>query len=280
MLEHTVSVSITKRTRTAPPRCAARLLVAALLLLFAACEAAHAVDPQQKLAQLHHTVWTSRDGCPGDVSVLAQTSDGFLWVGSSTGLYRFDGKRFQRFDTLFGSSALADDISALHATPEGGLWIGHRLGGAHFLQAGRLHAYGVREGLPENTVLSFLEEDQGVVWAGTSVGLYRLSGQTWTRVPVTEKHAAPALMRLSKGRDGTVWLSSFGPAFYRLAGESVYREIASDKCLGYVTLDADSEAWVVDAAGTHLLLDPSRRIQRCGTPQRDAGRPRRKRMAQ
>jgi hypothetical protein len=47
------------------------------------------------LADYHHDIWTGKDGAPGEISAMAQTADGWLWIGSSHGLYRFDGVRFR-----------------------------------------------------------------------------------------------------------------------------------------------------------------------------------------
>ena len=64
----------------------------------AAAAAASAQQPPQTLSQLYHTAWTMRDGAPATVEALAQTADGFLWLGSSTGLFLFDGVRFDAKD--------------------------------------------------------------------------------------------------------------------------------------------------------------------------------------
>jgi ligand-binding sensor domain-containing protein len=47
------------------------------------------------MAQLHHTRWTPQDGAPGQITALAQTADGYLWIGTTHGVFRFDGIRFQ-----------------------------------------------------------------------------------------------------------------------------------------------------------------------------------------
>jgi ligand-binding sensor domain-containing protein len=51
----------------------------------------HALDPQKAISQFVHTVWTDREGAPQNIQALAQTRDGYLWLGTPTGLYRFDG---------------------------------------------------------------------------------------------------------------------------------------------------------------------------------------------
>jgi ligand-binding sensor domain-containing protein len=63
----------------------------ALLLCLGAAQPAWAISLDRSLQQLHHTAWLARDGAPDDFSSLSYTSDGFLWMGSSAGIIRFDG---------------------------------------------------------------------------------------------------------------------------------------------------------------------------------------------
>ena len=48
----------------------------------------------RRLSKLVHETWTFKDGAP-EPNAFAQTSDGYLWVGSAAGLFRFDGVRFE-----------------------------------------------------------------------------------------------------------------------------------------------------------------------------------------
>ena len=83
-------------------------------------------DRSLTLEQLHHTAWSTRDGAPAQVESLAQTDDGTLWLGSPTGLFRFDGLQFERFQPPTGQSGPTGSVSTLLAQPGNGLWIGYR----------------------------------------------------------------------------------------------------------------------------------------------------------
>jgi ligand-binding sensor domain-containing protein len=78
---------------------------------------------------------------PESVVGLAQTSDGFLWLGTPTGLFRFDGTRFELFHSSFGDQLLSTNIVALFAPPSGGLWVGYAFGGFSFLKNDRVTNY-------------------------------------------------------------------------------------------------------------------------------------------
>jgi ligand-binding sensor domain-containing protein len=88
--------------------------------------------------QVGHDSWTFKDGAPSDVTCLAQTNDGFLWLGGPNGLFRFDGTRFEPFNSPFGDRLLSTNLYSLFAPPSGGLWIGYTFGGFSFLDKGRV----------------------------------------------------------------------------------------------------------------------------------------------
>src|SRR5262245_29426173 len=68
---------------------AAGMAVACFLL---ACPCALALDPALDVSQYAHTGWKIRDGfSQGFMSTIAQTPDGYLWLGTEFGLLRFDG---------------------------------------------------------------------------------------------------------------------------------------------------------------------------------------------
>jgi len=70
--------------------------------------------------QVGHDSWTFKEGAPADVTCLAQTNDGFLWLGGPNGLFRFDGTRFEPFSSPFGDRLLSTAVYSLFAPPSGG----------------------------------------------------------------------------------------------------------------------------------------------------------------
>src|SRR5262249_23722993 len=93
-----------------------------------------ALDRDRTLAQFHHTAWTAKDGAPSQISALAQTEDGYLWIGSARGLFRFDGVEFEPCAAPGGVTLPSHNIYSLMATPDGGLWISFNPSGIGFLK--------------------------------------------------------------------------------------------------------------------------------------------------
>jgi ligand-binding sensor domain-containing protein len=105
--------------------CASRSvrLVISLFAVWLFATAAFALDPQRSITRFAHTVWTEKDGAPADIVAITQTSDGYLWLGTPTGLFSFDGIRFAHFEPRAGEDLPSKTIRSLLATRDGSLWI-------------------------------------------------------------------------------------------------------------------------------------------------------------
>ena len=126
--------------------------------------------------------WTAKDGATGAVGALAQTTDGYEWIGSSRGLYRFDGVAFEAYQPQSGPPFLGLYVSALLALPNGDLWIAYAKGGASLLRHGRNINFGEAEGFLQDKVESMVQDRDGTLWAATRAGLARFQNGHRQRV--------------------------------------------------------------------------------------------------
>jgi hypothetical protein len=77
--------------------------VSSITLALLLCAPAFRIDRDRQIGQLYHTAWTAKDGAPDKIVALAQTTDGYLWLGTDRGLFRFDGVTFESFKPQSGT---------------------------------------------------------------------------------------------------------------------------------------------------------------------------------
>lgn len=183
-------------------------------------------DQYPILSGFEHTSWTQRNGAPDDVQVIAQTMDGYLWLGAISGLYRFDGVRFTRYRLPGGVELPSSNVSTLYAPKTGGLWIGYRFGGATFLHNGKGTSYGAAEGLEAKSVLHFVEDTQGRVWAATLAGLMLLQGGRWQKVGADWNYPYNVAQEVGVDKAGTLWVLSSQDISYLKPGSHSFHSVA------------------------------------------------------
>jgi PAS domain S-box-containing protein len=176
-------------------------LVALLIVTCLRCPASLAQTPASVDVQVGHDSWTFKEGAPADVTCLAQTNDGFLWLGGPNGLFRFDGTRFEPFGSPFGDRLLSNNLYSLFAQPSGGLWIGYTLGGFSFLDKGRVTNYASETG----SVYGFAQDRNGIVWAGASSGLWRFDHSGWQHIGVEWNAPAERVTQVGFDSEGIFW---------------------------------------------------------------------------
>ncbi|MGB6686481.1 MAG: two-component regulator propeller domain-containing protein [Terracidiphilus sp.] len=187
------------------------------------CSPLFALNPNQPLAQLYHTTWNAKQGIGGNVTALAQTTDGYLWVGTTDGLLRFDGISFERYQPEAGS-LVATSISALMAVPDGGLWVGYNRGGASLVRNGRVINYSDADGFPVSTVRCFARDQSGTIWAAVVGGFARLEGRQWQRNYSDWNYPDRTAWALLVDREGTLWVATGSEIVYRPAGEKQFQD--------------------------------------------------------
>ena len=161
--------------------CAGWLLLA--LASIAPAQRSTPINPSDQAPIYVSRVWRTQDGLPENrVRAIAQTPDGYLWLGTSSGLARFDGVRFMVYARFNTPSMTDDNIRALAVAGDGSLWVATDGGGLLHYQNGRFQSFGPKEGLTNEFVLAVLADRNGDVWAGTNRGLFRRHGEKFERL--------------------------------------------------------------------------------------------------
>jgi signal transduction histidine kinase/ligand-binding sensor domain-containing protein len=178
-----------------------------VVALFTGARPAAALPPNLGLPQLQHTAWTVQRGAPADIWALAQSPDGFLLLGTGSGLYRFDGVTFERVIPSNPSDPGFRDITALLALPSGEVWIGYYAGGVSELKNGVLTSYGPLDGVPSGWITSFARESDGTLWVAGLEGLGRFSAGHWEAVSSEWNFHSDGAHWVLLDTRGTLWVA-------------------------------------------------------------------------
>src|SRR5512140_2342531 len=168
------------------------------------------------------TSWTQADGIPiGPVYAMVQDHEGFLWLGTTNGIVRFDGARFTRWDAVYPTPLPRADVRALAFGRDGTLWAGfERIAGAVTVVALRNGQVVTtsRGSPPQDAVTSIVEDHAGGVWAVSDGALYRLRNGSWD---VIHDRALPReVVSVREDARGQLWIGSRQGVFLSRDGES------------------------------------------------------------
>ena len=194
---------------------------------------------------------------PGEsVQSFAQTPDGFLWVGTSEGLLRFDGASYVRFSHENTPAMREDSVFCLLAARNGRLWIGTDGGGLIEMHDGVFRLYTAADGLTDVFIRALYEDHAGSIWIATDSGLFRESNGKVERIDNRPGMPAGAFHGLYQDREGRIWagaaqlyaITNAGPIPYTLGGEDNQHRVKS------VIETYDRSIWVGTVSGLYRML--------------------------
>lgn len=210
---------------------------------------------EKEVALYNRRIWQSDEGLPLDAAQsIAQTPDGFLWVGTKGGLARFDGMHFDIIDSQLAPGLAGANIIGLHVTRDGCLWVATRGGGMQRFEHGHFQHFGRNEGLAGDDCLGPIFEDStGAMWVGTLEGLSRfqdgkfsIAGKKQVRA-ICQDHAGNLWFGTATGLD--VW--SNGCFIRHLGRESGLHNMD----VRTVMCDSDGTIWFGSGAEVYRIKD-------------------------
>lgn len=229
--------------------------VTAVLVLYLGSPPASALSPQLLLAQFNHTVWTAGEGIPGPVYSLAQTDDGFLWIGTADGLFRFDGVTFERIRTLGGEPIGDQEVRFLSAEDGNGLWLGYGGTGGGHLKDGHYTHLGPQQGW--DIITQAVTDLDGTTWLIANRRLARLVGIEKREVASDQAYPREATGQIAIDRRGTVWARSATVGehglYYLPRGEQRFRQVLQDFEPKRFAVAGDGAVWGCSEAGLRVL---------------------------
>lgn len=205
-------------------------------------------------AQFVQRSWTDKQGLPGNqVWAVVQDRDGYIWVGTNSGLARFDGVRFDH--TVGDPDLPIVTVRALCAAADGSLWVGFGgAGGISRLRDGAVTNYDADEGIPPRLITALVQDHEGTVWASSGAGVSRFRGNRWQRMNPEFGLPNAAVQSLHVDRRGAVWVASSIGVFRRQPHRDTFEQV-SPAVVSAFSDDRLGVLWTTDPKDGFRKLD-------------------------
>jgi signal transduction histidine kinase/ligand-binding sensor domain-containing protein len=208
---------------------------------------ARALDSNRLPSQYVREQWATESRFPGGaVNGIAQTADGYLWIGTDRGLIRFDGFNFR--PVSFASIATASNVPILQLLTDAGgkLWV--RPQGADLVRQKDGKFESIRYGPVAITVLSRDNHD-GVLVSDIAQGTFRFMEDHVQKLGP----ASPPVISLAETADGKIWMGTLGDGLFLLRGGRATRVNAGllDRKMNCLLAIGSDELWVGTNTGLY-----------------------------
>lgn len=202
-------------------------------------------------------IWRSADGLPEDFAqAITQTHDGYLWIGTSGGLVRFDGVTFTVFNKKNTPAFKDDSVYSLLVSTDGAIWAGTEGGGLVRYYRGTFKSYGVAEGLTNGFVRVIFQDKLKRLWIGTDAGLFQFKNERLFRID--GKNGLPFINvhSICEERMGKLLVGGWGLLVLDELQQSVYytsSESQADNSVRTIKRTADGSIWIGSIAGLRKI---------------------------
>ncbi len=163
-------------------------------------------------------LYNNNNGLPtSEANAIVQSQDGFIWVGSYSGLIRYDGNDFYRFDSSTGIAS----VVSLYVDSQDRLWIGTNDSGIVLHDEGEFSFWGRSEGLPSLSVRSIAEDEEGNIIFATTQGIVCIDTLGGLHVIDDARINTEYICEIRRADDGTVYGCTLSGDFFYLDGLAV-----------------------------------------------------------
>ena len=210
----------------------------------------------QNLGDFHHTAWKEI----GPVFDVKQSSEGYLWLTTSRGVFRFDGVRFQSVGEVTSGAVPTNEIDSVFLASSGGLWLTTQGAGLLFWKDGRLTEFPDRRCTPTRKQGQLIEDRDGSLWVQATSGLFHLSGSVCKQIGLAQDYPGGFPAGLLMDSDGTLWVKPLtGPLLFLPRGYTKFKvsKYGEGVSSGYAHLHEgpNGTIWLSDSQGLRQVAN-------------------------
>ena len=191
---------------------------------FASGHGLHKFDPSSKIKNSDspgHIIahYTTKQGLAGNyISCIYQDHEGEMWVGTDSGVTRFDGQHFTNIGTKEGLKYGA--VQSIFQDHLGRFWFGCHSGGLIRYDGSHFESFSSKEGYPDHDGWSIIEDHKGNIWAANHYGITRYDGQHFVTYTSFQSGTGRFVERIIGDRTGRIWIITSGGGVYRFDGNA------------------------------------------------------------
>ena len=224
------------------------------------------LDPQKPISRYLVDQWEMADGIPSNtVNTIAQTPDGYLWIGTSSGIVRFDGVKFQTICFSQKKDNYPQDIQNLTVDRNGTLWIG----GSRYLtsfdyRTGQFRIFDKKDGITQDGIRYIKEDRNGNLWiAFNSSYVNRLSDSAFTAFDSSHGLFGKKINAILEDSNGNFLFGSREDGIFSFKNEKFFKFPIADMDNVIITTmfeDIEKELWIGSFNGL-FKVTPNRTIK-------------------
>src|SRR5277367_204755 len=236
--------SISRDASKRPNRRRFWLLVTVIAVSFVSV--AHAVDPNRTVSQYIRDRWSTENGFPGgQVNAFAQTPDGYLWIGTAKGLFRFDGLNFVTAQQLDPSFPSITNVLGLTTDGEGTLWV--RMQGS-VLRYRKGGFEDVTSDLAPGSFITVMSRavDGGILLSNLEHGEILYGSNGFKSLESSTIFQTALVISIAQTADGKIWIGTRGDGLFYLSNgqRTSVKEGLPDKKINSLLPMADGKLWI------------------------------------
>lgn len=220
---------------------------------------------QKPLTSYFHSSWSAEDGL-GAVFDIMQSPDGYLWLTTSLGIFRFDGVRFESVEQATDGKVSNSAVDSVFVSNSGNIWFSTRTSGMLLWKDHEVYTFPDRNCTPSLRTDGIVEARDGSLWMQARLGLAHLHGTTCDQVGNDLGYPGGFVAAILIDHRGTIWVQSTSGAILVLPEHGVaFRKVGeAPESRDFVFLHEapDGSIWVADDFGLSRITNPKGAVLR------------------